>query len=62
MLSAFGDSWMPTNSDPVATCTRLAQVVLDNNFDGLDLDYEDNEAMFKGTAEPWLITCTKTIR
>lgn len=42
VLSAFGDSWMPTGSDPVATCTRLANIVKENNLDGIDLDYEDN--------------------
>jgi len=61
-LSAFGDSWMPTNSDAATTCTKLAEHVRDNHLDGLDLDYEDNAAMWKGTAEQWLIDCTIAAR
>lgn len=34
----------------------------DHNLDGLDLDYEDNDAMNKGIAEDWLIKCTKAAR
>ena len=34
----------------------------DNNLDGVDLDYEDNEAMKAGTAVQWLIDCTIAIR
>jgi len=37
-------------------------MVIDNNLDGVDLDYEDNDAMNKGKAEDWLISCTKAIR
>ena len=62
MLSAFGATWNPTDRDPVSTCSQLAYHVKENNLDGLDLDYEDNEAMNKGRAEDWLIQCTKTIR
>jgi chitinase len=29
---------------------------------GVDLDYEDNDAMNIGTGEAWLIECTKIIR
>jgi len=29
--------------------------VKDNNLDGLDLDWEDNEAMEHGIGEQWLI-------
>jgi hypothetical protein len=36
--------------------------VLDNNLDGVDLNFEDNAAMEIGTGEQWLITCTKKLR
>jgi hypothetical protein len=40
----------------------LANFALNNNLDGVDLDYEDNGAMERGVAEDWLIKCTKAIR
>jgi chitinase len=62
LLSAFGATWMPTGSDAVATCNRIADTALQYQFDGVDLDYEDNEAMNVGKAEDWLIKCTRAIR
>jgi len=64
LVSAFGATEFPTSEgkDPVTTCTNLAEFVLANNFDGVDIDWEDNEAMELGTGEQWLITCTKTLR
>lgn len=40
----------------------MAHFVKDNHLDGIDLDYEDNEAMRRGDAPAWLIECTKAIR
>jgi len=40
----------------------LAKFVLDNNYDGVDVDWEDDDAMSAGTGEAWLITCTKVLR
>ncbi len=40
----------------------LGQFVLNNNLDGADIDWEDNDAMNKGTGEQWLITFTKALR
>ena len=40
------------------TATNLAQFVIYNNLDGVDLDWEDNAAMENGTGEQWLIDCT----
>lgn len=64
LISAFGASQEPTTEghDPVQTCTNLAQFVLDNNFDGVDLDWEDSKALEAGTGEEWLKKCTKTLR
>lgn len=49
-MSAFGGTDFPTSAgaDPIVTAKNLAQFVLDNNLDGVDLDWEDNKAMEKG--------------
>jgi len=62
LVSAFGAFDFPTHRDPTKVCTDLANFTKDNGFDGVDLDYEDNEAMEAGTGEAWVITCTKVIR
>lgn len=62
MVSAFGSTDNPTNQDPELVCEKLAKFVIDNNLDGVDLDYEDNAAMENGTGEDWLIKCTKKLR
>jgi chitinase len=62
VLSAFGATWLPTAENAQITCDRLAELVIQNNLDGIDLDYEDNDAMNHGKAEEWLIKCTQTIR
>jgi len=53
LLSAFGSTDDPTSqgSDPAITFTRIANLVKDNNLDGLDIDYEDDEAMDNGVGE-----------
>lgn len=33
---------MPTHKDPVQLASKLAKFVIDYNFDGCDIDYEDN--------------------
>lgn len=53
---------MPTSSDPVAVATSLATWVKGNNLDGVDIDYEDNDAMTLSTAEQWLITFQRKLR
>tara|TARA_B110000503_G_C7085235_1_gene386979 strand:+ start:509 stop:676 length:168 start_codon:yes stop_codon:yes gene_type:complete len=55
MVSAFGSTDDPTHKDPIEVCEKLGNFVLDNNLDGVDLDYEDNAAMENGTGEDWLI-------
>ena len=51
ILSAFGASENPTSMglSPIQCANKLAKYVYDNNFDGVDIDYEDNEAMLDGT-------------
>ena len=63
MVSAFGSTSDPTSSkiDPTAVGKNLAMFVIENQLDGVDLDYEDNAAMEAGTAVPWLITMTKAM-
>lgn len=44
-ISAFGATDNPTNLDPVSVANSLGNYVLQNNVDGVDIDYEDNAAM-----------------
>jgi len=64
LVSAFGANENPTTAgkDANLTCTNLAQFVLDNNYDGVDLAWYDDDALIAGTGEAWLITCTKVLR
>jgi hypothetical protein len=50
MVSAFGDSENPTSagSDPTTCGTNFGNFILANNFDGGDVDWEDNQAMNQG--------------
>ena len=63
MVSAFGAGIRPTTEtyNPIAVGRSLAMFVIENQLDGVDVDYEDNAAMEKGTAIPWLITMTKAM-
>ena len=47
LISAFGATEHPTSEgvDPIACADKLAKFVLDHNFDGVDVDWEDNYAM-----------------
>lgn len=51
MASAFGATEFPTSAgyDADSYCTSLAQFVLDHHLDGIDLDWEDNDAMNRVT-------------
>ena len=62
LVSAFGATDYPTKLNPVETANRLAEFVIDNKFDGVDIDYEDNGAMEMGTGVPWLISFTIQLR
>lgn len=57
MVSAFGSTDQPTTmgKDPLATAQQLAKFVVDYQFDGVDIDYEDMGAMNSDKAEAWLI-------
>ncbi|RDX48223.1 glycoside hydrolase [Lentinus brumalis] len=66
IVSAFGETDKPTTqgADPVATANTMAQFVTANALDGIDVDYEDLDAMNKGdgAAEAWVTTFTQTLR
>jgi len=63
LVAAFGATDYPTGEDPTQVCSKLAQFVIDNNLDGVDLDYEDSAAFnANGDGEKWLITCTQVLR
>lgn len=64
MVSAFGSTDSPTSSgaDPTDVATRLAQFVKDYNLDGVDIDYEDMNAMNNNQGEAWLIPFQQTLR
>ena len=63
LVSAFGDNSLPTTSeiDPSAVGRNLAMFVINNQLDGVDIDYEDSAAMEAGTAVPWLIEMTESM-
>jgi hypothetical protein len=50
LISAFGATELPTSKDANTVATSLANWVLANNLDGVDIDYEDNDAMTLSTA------------
>jgi len=66
MVSAFGSTDIPTTSkaDPVATANTMAEWVKRHHLDGIDVDYEDFNAINAGdgSAENWLVTFTKQLR
>lgn len=64
IVSAFGSTDIPTTAgaDPVATANTMAAWVIEYGLDGIDIDYEDFNAMNTGIAEAWLTTFTKQLR
>ena len=55
MLTSFG-------YDPTVCANKLGAFVQSNNLDGVDIDWEDNDAMKKGLGEAWLITFSQILR
>ncbi|KZT09934.1 glycoside hydrolase family 18 protein [Laetiporus sulphureus 93-53] len=64
MVSCFGSSDTPTSSgyDPTTIADTFAAWVIEYGLDGIDVDYEDFDAMDAGTAEAWLVTFTTELR
>ncbi|KAF9509607.1 glycoside hydrolase family 18 protein [Hydnum rufescens UP504] len=66
MVSAFGATDTPASAgaDPTRTANSMASWVKKNHLDGIDVDFEDFEAInaADGRGEKWLITFTRTLR
>ncbi|PFH51617.1 glycoside hydrolase family 18 protein [Amanita thiersii Skay4041] len=66
IVSLFGSTDAPTSTgaDPVATANTMAAWVKQFNVDGVDVDYEDFNAINAGDgrAEAWLATFTQQLR
>ncbi|KAI9058744.1 glycoside hydrolase family 18 protein [Trametes sanguinea] len=64
VVSAFGETEHPTSQDPATVANGLAQFVLNNDLDGIDIDYEEFELVVQqpGVGEAWLTTLTQTLR
>lgn len=64
MVSAFGATEMPTTLglDATTCANSLADYVINNDLDGVDIDYEDSAAFEAGTGEAWVITLTTVLR
>jgi len=64
LVSCFGATDFPTSAgaDPVETGKSIANFVIQNQLDGVDLDWEDNDAMNAGKGEAWLVSITRTLR
>jgi hypothetical protein len=66
MVSAFSSANAPTSegADPVATADSIAQFVIQNNLDGVDIDFEDFKSMNDGTSSAvnWLVSFTNQLR
>ncbi|KAF8845083.1 glycoside hydrolase family 18 protein [Paxillus ammoniavirescens] len=66
IVSAFGSTDAPTSTgaNPTTTANNLAAFVIQYGLDGVDVDYEDFNAMnaMDGSAEAWLATFTTALR
>ena len=66
LVSAFGSTEAPTSSgaDPTDTANTMAAWVIEYDLDGIDVDYEDFDAINAGdgSAESWLTTFTQVLR
>lgn len=64
MVSACGATDLPTTLgvDPTKFAQTLAAWAIEFDMDGVDVDYEDFQAVSAGTALAWLKTFTQTLR
>lgn len=66
IVSVFGSTDAPTSvgADPIATANTMANWVIEFSLDGIDVDYEDFNAIDAGDgkAEAWLTSFTKQLR
>lgn len=64
LARVFGPSELPTTAgyNAGAVASYLASFVTQFKLDGVDIDYQDDEAFVKGTAEVWLKTFITVLR
>ncbi|KAF8577414.1 glycoside hydrolase family 18 protein [Ramaria rubella] len=64
MVSAFGSTDAPTSTsqNPTTLAQTMAAWVKEYDLDGIDVDYEDFNAVSAGTAASWLVTFTTVLR
>ncbi|KAJ7723772.1 chitinase [Mycena metata] len=64
LVSLFGWTAKPTSSkwDSTATANMMADWVMANGVDGIDVDYEGTVAMDAGLAEAWVASFTTQLR
>ncbi|KAJ4469520.1 glycoside hydrolase [Lentinula aciculospora] len=66
IVSVFGSTDAPTSNgaDPIATADSMAAWVIQYGLDGVDVDYEDFDAINAGDgkAEAWLVSFTRQLR
>ncbi|KAJ3795228.1 glycoside hydrolase family 18 protein [Lentinula aff. detonsa] len=66
IVSLFGSTDAPTSNgaDPIATANTMADWVIQYGLDGVDVDYEDFDAINAGDgkAEAWLASFTRQLR
>ncbi|KAL4482071.1 hypothetical protein ABPG73_000595 [Tetrahymena malaccensis] len=62
-IAAFGGTDFPTSQNPLDVANKLSDWVKNNPYiDGIDIDYEDNEAILNGTGVQWLIIFQQQLR
>ncbi|EAR98196.1 chitinase-like protein cluster protein (macronuclear) [Tetrahymena thermophila SB210] len=62
-IAAFGGTDFPTSQNPLDVANKLSDWIKSNPYiDGVDIDYEDNEAILNGTGVQWLIAFQQQIR
>lgn len=60
-ISAFGATGNPSG-DPIAVATQLAEYINANPYiDGVDIDYEDNQAVMQGPGADYIIAFQKAL-
>jgi chitinase len=62
LIAAFGANDIPTAQDPGAIATQLADYVNTYGLDGVDIDYEDTQALYGGTGATWVSELTRQLR
>eukprot|EP01117_Protostelium_nocturnum_P016364 TRINITY_DN6468_c0_g1_i1.p1 TRINITY_DN6468_c0_g1~~TRINITY_DN6468_c0_g1_i1.p1 ORF type:complete len:362 (-),score=107.75 TRINITY_DN6468_c0_g1_i1:137-1222(-) len=63
IISAFGAADAhPSKRDAAQVARELAAFAIKYKFDGVDIDYEDEESFSKGYGAQWVITLHKTLR